>query len=295
MSDLSDTPKPPYFALMLTCRINTMHIGFEIMADKMDDIAAHQKGFIGVEKSYAEVDTHISYWRDLASIERWLQHPAYIRMQEVGKTAWFNEYKIRVAEIQQESSFKNNKDSIFKLQYPEIKTERGILKILEEHQADLLYDYVNTEKKFLSDWEPQRPDSYYELDACRQRIKEIRKSFLTDEGIAFFFLNHSQTKIIGYSNFSHIVRGAFQACYLGYSLAESEQGKGLMNEALTAGIEYMHKEQSIDRIMANYMPRNKASESVLQRLGFEKEGLARNYLKIAGQWEDHILTALTLR
>jgi ribosomal-protein-alanine N-acetyltransferase len=27
-------------------------------------------------------------------------------------------------------------------------------------------------------------------------------------------------------------------------------------------------------------------------LGFEKEGYAKSYLKIAGHWQDHILTAL---
>ena len=40
------------------------------------------------------------------------------------------------------------------------------------------------------------------------------------------------------------------------------------------------------------MPRNKRSERVLKRLGFAREGLAKSYLKIAGRWEDHVLTSL---
>jgi ribosomal-protein-alanine N-acetyltransferase len=43
------------------------------------------------------------------------------------------------------------------------------------------------------------------------------------------------------------------------------------------------------------MPRNARSAAVLQKLGFDKEGVARDYLKINGRWEDHILTALVLR
>ena len=43
--------------------------------------------------------------------------------------------------------------------------------------------------------------------------------------------------------------------------------------------------------MANYMPNNTRSGTLLERLGFEKEGLARQYLQIAGRWEDHILTS----
>lgn len=295
MIQLADTPKPPYFALILTCHINVMQVGFEIMLDKMDAVAIHHSGFIGLEKSHGDINTHISYWRDLASIKKWLQNPIYNRAREMGERVWFSEYKVRIVEVKEETSFMAKKDTIFKPKFPVLKTERGVLRVLAEHQADLLYDYVNREKAFLKPWEPQRPDSYYELDACRQRIKEIRKDFLADQSVAFFFLNSSQSKILGYSSFSNIVRGPFQACYLGYSLSEAEQGKGLMHEALTAGINYMHKEQSIDRIMANYMPKNAASAAVLQRLGFEKEGIAKNYLKIAGRWEDHILTALVLR
>ncbi|MFB0585429.1 hypothetical protein [Aeromonas salmonicida] len=34
------------------------------------------------------------------------------------------------------------------------------------------------------------------------------------------------------------------------------------------------------------------SAALLERLGFEREGYARDYLMINGRWEDHILTAL---
>jgi ribosomal-protein-alanine N-acetyltransferase len=46
------------------------------------------------------------------------------------------------------------------------------------------------------------------------------------------------------------------------------------------------------RIMASYMPRNARSEAVLERLGFQKEGFAKDYLLINGKWEDHNLTSL---
>ncbi|MNR55956.1 ribosomal-protein-S5-alanine N-acetyltransferase [compost metagenome] len=43
--------------------------------------------------------------------------------------------------------------------------------------------------------------------------------------------------------------------------------------------------------MAHYMPENERSGALLKRLGFEVEGLARDYLKINGAWRDHVLTA----
>jgi len=48
----------------------------------------------------------------------------------------------------------------------------------------------------------------------------------------------------------------------------------------------------LHRIMANYRPENERSARLLARLGFEKEGEARAYLRINGVWADHVLTAL---
>jgi ribosomal-protein-alanine N-acetyltransferase len=97
--------------------------------------------------------------------------------------------------------------------------------------------------------------------------------------------------MIGTCNFSNIVRGVFQACHLGYAISQSHQGKGLMSEAVELGIRYMFEIVKLHRIMANYMPRNERSARLLEKLGFEREGYAKSYLKIAGVWEDHILTS----
>jgi ribosomal-protein-alanine N-acetyltransferase len=40
------------------------------------------------------------------------------------------------------------------------------------------------------------------------------------------------------------------------------------------------------------MPRNRASMKVVEKLGFHNEGLALKYLKINGEWEDHVHMAL---
>jgi ribosomal-protein-alanine N-acetyltransferase len=47
--------------------------------------------------------------------------------------------------------------------------------------------------------------------------------------------------------------------------------------------------------MANYRPQNERSARLLERLGFTREGLAKDYLFIDGAWRDHVLTSLTNR
>ena len=98
-------------------------------------------------------------------------------------------------------------------------------------------------------------------------------------------------EIIALVSYTNLVSGAFQACHLGFSIAEKCQGQGLMEQMLAATNRYIFEHLDMHRIMANYMPENKRSARLLIRLGFEKEGLAKSYLKIAGQWRDHVLTA----
>ena len=70
------------------------------------------------------------------------------------------------------------------------------------------------------------------------------------------------------------------------------EGQGLMAEALRATNAFVFDSMRLHRIMANYRPENERSGRLLERLGFAREGLARDYLFIDGAWRDHVLTAL---
>ncbi len=72
----------------------------------------------------------------------------------------------------------------------------------------------------------------------------------------------------------------------------SHEGRGLMAEALRATNAWAFEHLRVHRIMANYRPENERSARVLERLGFVREGLARDYLFIDGAWRDHVLTSL---
>ena len=99
--------------------------------------------------------------------------------------------------------------------------------------------------------------------------------------------------MVGHASLSEVVRGPFQACFLGYSIDGDAEGKGLMREGLESIIAWGFSDFDLHRIMANYIPHNQRSGRLLRRLGFVVEGYARDYLKIDGEWQDHILTSLT--
>ncbi|SEM22542.1 ribosomal-protein-alanine N-acetyltransferase [Luteibacter sp. UNCMF331Sha3.1] len=172
-----------------------------------------------------------------------------------------------------------------------MRTARTIVRLLDVDEAPLLLRYRQENRAHLLPWEPLRTESHYTLDGCRQAIEAGLEAARADRGFPFAVLTPDQTEMIASFTFANVVRGVFQACHLGYGIASRHEGQGLMYEALDAGIRYAFGPLDFHRVMANYMPRNDRSGRLLARLGFEKEGYAKRYLKIDGLWEDHVLMA----
>lgn len=164
------------------------------------------------------------------------------------------------------------------------------LVVLEPPDYALLRTYYRENKDHLAPWEPARDESYYNAASMRDLVAERYRQY---EGKAALHLCAiDDGRMVAECNFTNIVRGPFQACTLGFSVAKAREGEGLMTRVVERGVEIMFSEYGLHRIEANYMPRNVRSPRVLERCGFVREGFARAYLKIAGQWEDHVLTAL---
>ncbi|ETX09875.1 30S ribosomal protein [Marinomonas ushuaiensis DSM 15871] len=295
MSVFSSSQKKPYFATMLSSKLMLDDPIHYIMAAKVRELASNQPGYLGSESGSGEVGFLVIYWQTKQAAEAWLNHDMQRRFLSLSESFWYEEYSVKLFEVLRDTLFKAEAPSLYASRFPRIVTERGILKVLNESQAGLLHDYVNQEKAFLTPWEPTRSEGYYSFETCLLRVREMRQDFLEGKGVVLCLLSPNEDKMLGYSNYSNFNRGVCQVCNLGYSLRESEQGKGVMHEMLSAGVEYIQKELNISRIQASYMPRNAKSAAVLERMGFAKEGIAKEYLKINGVWEDHILTAFTAR
>ncbi|HEV2621967.1 MAG TPA: GNAT family N-acetyltransferase [Frateuria sp.] len=172
-----------------------------------------------------------------------------------------------------------------------LHTPRALIRPFEAGDASRLLEYRCRNRTHLAPWEPLREEAYFTLEACLARIGEAHALARADQGYPFAVLAPDETRLLACFNFANVVRGAFQACHLGYSIDAREQGKGLMAEALGAALAWAFGELGLHRVMANYMPRNARSARLLAGLGFQREGYAPRHLKIAGVWEDHVLTA----
>ena len=165
------------------------------------------------------------------------------------------------------------------------------LVVLEPADSEALYAYYEENAGHLAPWEPLRDPSFYTRESIRRLVADRLGAYVEGRSLHLSALD-VDGRMVAECDFTNIVRGPFQACTLGFSVAKAKQGQGIMTGVVKRGTEIVFSEFGLHRIMANFMPRNTASARVLEKCGFVREGLARKYLKIAGRWEDHVLTAL---
>jgi ribosomal-protein-alanine N-acetyltransferase len=176
---------------------------------------------------------------------------------------------------------------------PNLTSNRLILRLPQPGDAQAIVDYYSRNREHLAPTEPLRPDSFYTVGFWTARAQTCIDEFERDQSVRLILRPHGQpARVIGVVNLSAIQRGPLQAANLGYSLDATLQGRGLMHEALTVAIQHAFGPLNLHRIFANYLPSNERSARVLARLGFEQIGFCREYLQIAGRWQDHVLTSL---
>lgn len=177
----------------------------------------------------------------------------------------------------------------------EIETPRLLLTIPPADAAAQVIEYYLSNRHHFDPWYPPYPKDFFIEEYWKKRLLSYRQEFVVGVSLRLMLFRRGEADgpVLGQCNFTQIVRNAFWACYLGYSLDYRVVGQGLMSEALGAAIPYVFETLGLHRIMANYIPTNERSGNLLRRLGFVVEGYARDYLYINGAWRDHILTALT--
>lgn len=118
----------------------------------------------------------------------------------------------------------------------------------------------------------------------------LRLSTSTHQG--YFVVLRASGELVGVVNLNEIVRGSFQAAYLGCYAFLPHVGRGYMSEGLRLVLRRAFGELRLHRLEANIQPENKSSLAFFRRLGFRREGYSPRYLKVAGRWRDHERWAL---
>jgi heme-degrading monooxygenase HmoA len=102
MSEIAQTPTPPYYAVIFTSHRTEGDHGYGEMAKRMAELSAQQPGYLGVESAREDVGITVSYWRDLDSIKAWKAQFEHQDAQRLGKKQWYSGFKVRIAKVERD-------------------------------------------------------------------------------------------------------------------------------------------------------------------------------------------------
>ncbi len=105
-SGIAPTPEPPYFAVIFTNQRTDGDRGYAETARRMEELAAQQPGFLGVEsvRDATGLGITVSYWRSREDIRAWREQSEHQAAQTAGRRVWYSEYRLRVCEVLRESA-----------------------------------------------------------------------------------------------------------------------------------------------------------------------------------------------
>lgn len=189
--------------------------------------------------------------------------------------------------------------SKFLEEFPEIKTERLVLRKVKEDDAKDLYNYYSNPNvtRYL-DW--NGPESVEDtINIIRSWNNEFKKKNFIRWAITLKGINLiigtvvicTKDRSTDYGLFTHKITDSIS---IGYELSEDYWNRGIMSEAVKAVISFAFAEIGTHRIQAYVEPDNKASLHILKKMHFQVEGLLRSYLFDNGtsQFDDVIMLSL---
>jgi ribosomal-protein-alanine N-acetyltransferase len=147
-------------------------------------------------------------------------------------------------------------------------------------------------RDFLTPWEPTWPADDLTRGAFRRRVRRYAEDLRADQAYAFFLFRKQDNALLGGMTLANVRRGVAQAGSLGYWMGAPFAGRGYMTAAVKALVPFAFGALRLHRLEAACIPTNMASIRLLERTGFVREGIARQYLCINGMWQDHLLYGL---
>ena len=147
-------------------------------------------------------------------------------------------------------------------------------------------------RDFLAKWEPTWAHDALTRSAFRRRLRAYKAELRQGTSYSFLVFRSSDHDLLGGVTLSNLRRGVAQSASLGYWIGARHSRQGHMSDALASVLRFAFTELGLHRVEAACLPENAASRGLLMKCGFREEGYAREYLRIDGQWQDHVLFAI---
>jgi heme-degrading monooxygenase HmoA len=107
MSEIAKTPKPPYYSVIFTSiRVEGEENSYNEMAQRMAELSAQQKGFLGMEHARSEgLGITICYWETLEAIADWRENVEHKIAQIKGYETFYKTFATRICRVERDNVF----------------------------------------------------------------------------------------------------------------------------------------------------------------------------------------------
>ena len=75
------------------------------MAQKMQELAKSQPGYLGFENARDGIGIAVSYWESLEAIANWKAQIDHQEAQLQGKAQWYEWYRVRICRVEKDYNF----------------------------------------------------------------------------------------------------------------------------------------------------------------------------------------------
>jgi ribosomal-protein-serine acetyltransferase len=163
--------------------------------------------------------------------------------------------------------------------------------MLEERHAQELYDLVDANRAHLREWLPW-VDYETSVEDSKAFIKHALQQFASNEGFQLgIWYKEQLAGVIGY----HPINWPNRKVEIGYWLAQSFQGKGLMTKACKTLVTYAFDELGLNKVFIQCATGNSRSCAIPKRLGFTQEGILRDAEWLYDHYVDHVIFGMLTR
>jgi len=100
-----DHLEPPYYAVIFSTIANENLDGYLETAERMEELAREQNGFLGIESARKEIGITVSYWQNLDDISAWKNNIEHTEARNLGREKWYKKYQLRICKVEREYGF----------------------------------------------------------------------------------------------------------------------------------------------------------------------------------------------
>ncbi len=175
-----------------------------------------------------------------------------------------------------------------------VRTPRLFIRPMREEDRPKFISFYERSWAVMAPWFPLRSPGETSDETFERTMAKASKGAIDGSEFRFFAFSRDE-QLVAFFGLMQIVRGAFESGVASWCVHADHTSKGICTEGMMGVLDMAFAAPPVGlglhRVQANVIPTNTASIRVAEKAGFRMEGLGRNYLRIAGEWRDHVFYA----